>query len=175
MSAGRVLRALVSWTLLGLAVVPSLLLLAPVSGHQAFTVMSGSMEPRIHTGDVVVDRTVAPLEVRVGDIVTFRDPEDEARLITHRVRAIRARGATVEFETRGDANNTSERWTVPRDGAIGMVAYRIPRAGYVLNVARQPLGRILLVTVPALLLAISALVKIWRPQRRAVDPDAVPA
>ena len=40
--------------------------------------MSGSMQPAIHTGDVVVDESIAPAEARVGDVVTFKDPTPPA-------------------------------------------------------------------------------------------------
>ena len=44
-------------------------------GGRSYTVMSGSMEPRIHTGDVVAEERIAPRDMRSGDIVTFQDPD----------------------------------------------------------------------------------------------------
>ena len=49
------------------------------SGSRRFAVLSGSMEPTIATGDVVVVDKIAPLEARVGDVVTFRSPENPAQ------------------------------------------------------------------------------------------------
>ena len=43
-------------------------------GMRSFTVMSGSMEPTIHVGDVVIDKKISPLDARPGDVVTFSDP-----------------------------------------------------------------------------------------------------
>ena len=68
------------------------------------------MEPALRTGDVSVVRSIAPLDARPGDIVTFRDPDNADRLITHRVRAMHVQGDAVVFRTRGDANNVSEHW-----------------------------------------------------------------
>src|SRR5205823_12595783 len=102
--------------------------------------MSGSMEPVIHTGDIVVSKPVSPLDARPGDVVTFRDPDNSRRLITHRLRSLEVRGGTVYAVTKGDANNTVERWTVPIGARIGRVVLRLPRVGYGLAFARLPLG-----------------------------------
>ena len=47
-------------------------------GARPYTVLTGSMEPTISPGDVVIDERISPLEARVGDVVTFRDPEDQS-------------------------------------------------------------------------------------------------
>jgi signal peptidase I len=134
-------------------------------GFKSFTVMSGSMEPAIGTGAVVVERPIAPREARVGDVVTFKDPEGGERLITHRVKSVRVSGGTARFVTKGDANNAVERWTVPADGSIGRVAYDVPKVGYAMAYAGGRHGKLLLIVLPALLLAAFELVRIWRPER----------
>jgi signal peptidase I len=143
-----------------------------VFGGRTFSVMSGSMEPSISTGDLVLTRSISPGAARSGDIVTFTDPENEGRLMTHRV-ASSSRGVDgYSFVTKGDANNTVERWSVPADGRIGRVAYRLPKLGYVLALGRTPGGRIALITLPALLLAGFALAAIWRPRKEIPDAPA---
>lgn len=174
----RVLRAFLASAVLGFGGMLAATLLVPVLfGDQVMlTVMSGSMEPTIHTGDVVVDRQIAPLDARVGDIVTFTNPENPGMLLTHRVRDIRLVDGAVQFETRGDANNNSEIWVVPKEGTIGVVKHRLHRLGYALVWARGRQGQLLLVVVPALALAASLLVSIWRrPDRRGSSADAPPA
>jgi hypothetical protein len=51
----------------------------------------------------------------------------------------------------------------------------VPNAGYALAVVRGPWGKLLLVVVPALLLGGLELVRIWRPRREEVSPDAAAA
>ncbi len=167
MRVGRVLLGL-STALAG-GVVAGLLAAAIVPfafGARPMTVMSGSMAPAIETGDAVIVDSVDPHDVRVGEVVTFRDPQHNDRLITHRLRGVRYDGARAQFVTRGDANNKGERWSVPVEGTIGRVVYRLPRAGYLSRAAASPRGPILLVIVPALLLGGWALVRIWRPAGR---------
>ena len=134
-------------------------------GGSSFTVMSGSMAPALRTGDVVVDQGIRAADAKVGDVVTFRDPEGSHRLITHRVRRIRiGAGSVVSFVTRGDNSNAVQRWSVPASGSIGLVRARVPYLGYALWITRQPLGRLLFVVVPALLLAVSEIGRLWRPR-----------
>lgn len=140
-------------------------------GGRSFSVMSGSMEPSISTGDLVMTAPVAPGDAATGDVVTFTDPNDDGRLLTHRVATSSQRGDTYHFVTKGDANEAAERWSVPADGRIGRVTYRLPVLGYVLTVAKSPAARVALLTIPALFLAALALTSIWRPRRRE-GPDA---
>lgn len=168
MSAARRLRTLVLWIGLGLLAGTLLAAVAPqLAGYHSFTVRSGSMTPAIETGDVVVTRPISPLSARVGDIVTFVDPEGTGKLFSHRVQSVRAAGENVAFVTRGDANTSTEHWRVPADGSIGKVVYRIPKVGYALAWIDTPAARLALIAIPALLLLWAALLRIWRPEEVA--------
>ena len=84
-AAGRGLKLGASWFVGGLAVALVLALTVPLAfSARPLTVLSGSMEPALKTGDVIVVQRKAPMGVRPGDIVTFREPGGR-RLITHRV------------------------------------------------------------------------------------------
>jgi signal peptidase len=167
-AAGRRLLTLVLWVGLGLLAGTLLAAVAPqLAGYRSFTVRSGSMTPAIETGDVVVTEPISPLAARVGDVVTFVDPEGTGKLFSHRVQSLRAEGDEVAFVTRGDANTSTEHWRVPADGSIGRVAYRIPKVGYALAWIDSGPARLALIAIPALLLLWAALVRIWRPQHPA--------
>jgi signal peptidase I len=160
---------------LGLA----LLLGAPnVVGGHAFTVMSGSMTPTILTGDVVLDERIRPLQARIGDIITFKDPR-KPRLLTHRLRSVRRQGDKLVMVTKGDANNTVERWVIPVRGEVGRVRYRVPKVGRILWRTRTPQAKILLIAIPSFVLGVWQLVSIWRPKRPDRPPvareDAAPS
>jgi len=73
---------------------------AALAGWQVETVLSGSMEPAIPVGGVVVTCPVSPEDVQPGDIITFRSGGHH---VTHRVTAV-VEGPTAGFITRGDAN-----------------------------------------------------------------------
>jgi signal peptidase len=151
------------WAVIGAVAAAIVAVTAPyVVGGRSYTVMSGSMEPRIHTGDVVAEERIAPHDLRSGDVVTFQDPNVSGRMITHRVRSVREQAGVYSVVTRGDANNTTERWTIPADGHLGRVRYRVTGAGYALAFTRGPLGIVVMVVIPALLLGGLELRRIWR-------------
>ena len=157
----RPLWLLVSWFAIGAVLAVLVATAFPFAvGGRPYVVRSGSMTPAIDTGDVVAVEKISPLEAEVGDIVTFEDPE--GRLISHRARAINERGKRIAFVTQGDANTTKEHWGVPVDGTIGRVIYRVPKLGFAAGPISSPAGRIGLLAVPALLLAVSLLTRIWR-------------
>ena len=168
----RRLLLFLAWVVLGTLGGLVLAIGLPNAFHaKSLTVMSGSMEPVIGTGDIVIARQTAPMDVRVGDIVTFRDPLNHERLITHRVREMHVYGDDVVFVTRGDANTGEEQWALPKDGTIGRVAYTIPKLGYFMVWFHSTFGLLLLIVLPTLLLGASELWRLWRP-RGAHEPGA---
>jgi signal peptidase len=151
------------WTVAGFSAGIALALALPFAfDARPLTVLSGSMGPALDTGDVAVVERISPLDAAPGDIVTFRDPNRPDVLMTHRVRRLAARGGSVRFITRGDANNVSERWEVSADGDISRVVYRVPELGHALMFLRgHDLFAILFGSALAALLALE-LATIWR-------------
>jgi signal peptidase I len=141
--------------LAGATVVPSLL------GMKALTVISGSMVPALEVGSLVLDERIAPLDARPGDIVSFPDPTRGGMLVTHRVRRVRAEGPTAFFVTKGDANNATERWSVPTRGEIGRVVYHVPKVGYARAFITGRNARFAILGA-VLLLGLWVLADVWR-------------
>ena len=169
----RVPLRFAAFTVAGFVLGITLALAVPLAfDARPLAVLSGSMEPALGTGDVSVVRSIAPLDARPGDIVTFRDPDDAERLITHRVRTMHAQGDAVTFVTRGDTNNVSERWRVAASGEIGRVVYRIPELGWVLMYARSKGLFVVLLGGALALLLVLELTAIWRPEGNDGDQVA---
>jgi signal peptidase I len=166
------LGAALCWCVGGFCFALLIAAVAPMAlGLHTYTVESGSMTPAIRTGDIVVSEPISPTDAQVGDIVTFKDPEGSGRLITHRARAIsRDANSRIDFVTRGDANTGFENWSVPVDGRIGRIAYRIPAIGYPLTWIGSGPGRIGLIVIPALILLLLGLIRIWAPERVGATP-----
>jgi len=143
-------------------VIGVILIVPSFVGYGSLTVLSGSMEPTLHVGDVVIEDRVSPLDARIGDVVTFRDPEAPGRLYTHRIVSMTVSNDEVSFVTKGDANTGVERWRLPAGGKLGRVEYRIPLVGYLTNRAGSRLGRLGLIVLPAILFAIVEVRRIWR-------------
>jgi signal peptidase len=147
-----------------LAVALSPILLVPF-GFRSATVMSGSMTPTLNVGDIVIERPIEPAEARIGDVITFTDPKDDGRLLTHRVRSIKVKGDEFTFTTKGDANNTEEKWHIAAKGTVGRATMSIPKVGYLLGSHRGPWVRVSFVVIPAVIWAVYELVNIWRPRK----------
>jgi signal peptidase I len=149
-------------------------------GYRPLVIKSGSMTPTIGVGSVVLSDSVHPLEVRPGTIVTFRDPAIGQQLVTHRVVRVQRTGQTVEFVTKGDANHTTEHWTVPASGSIGREVLVIPAVGRWLTTFNRPVARVIEVVGTMLLFAFLLLRWIWftpepaRARGRLPDGDRPP-
>lgn len=99
-----------------------LLPVAPVA------VATGSMEPTIQVGDVVIVRRTDPDQLQVGDIVRYR--KDNYSVI-HRIveRQEGQDGQTLSFTTQGDNNNGPDSDPVLPDQIMGKVILTVPNAG----------------------------------------------
>jgi signal peptidase len=160
---------LVAVLLLGaLVVIPAL----PISGNvQVKIVKSGSMEPVLKTGSIVIDKPQATYHI--GDIVTFGADTKAQVPTTHRIIAISGEGASAMITTKGDANNTPDASPSPMSSVHGKVIFTLPYLGYILSFARQPVGFVVLIGVPAILIILDESIAIWnevqnlRARRRA--------
>ena len=155
------------WAALGCAVTLAALTAGAtlIAGHPTFHVLSGSMAPALEVGSVVIDERIAPIEARPGDMVTFPDPQQRSRLITHRVKRVAVSGDTVSFVTKGDANATPERWNVSAGHEIGRVAYHAPKLGYARTWAATLGGRLGMLGL-VVVWGLAVVVSIWRPRER---------
>lgn len=141
-------------------VAPFVVVAAPqVAGaSQSYVVLSSSMSPGIHAGDVVIDDAANPQAIQKGDVITFNPPSGEysgAKRVTHRVVDVVHKNGGTYFKTKGDANDQPDPNLVPASNVVGVVAFNIPKIGYVVNFAGTQFGLLLLVIVPAVLLAVS--------------------
>ncbi len=173
----RRVASTLGFVLLILLVIPFLIYAVPmtVGGDQSFVVLSGSMEPELSPGDVVIVQETPPETIEEGDVVTFVEPGSDGGVpVTHRVIGIeeRSEGAdgtgseSIVFETQGDANSNPDSEPVDGENVIGTVLLTIPFIGYVTQFASTPLGFVLLVGLPVGLLFGS---EIWRLLRAAED------
>ena len=150
-------------------VIPFLIFAVPqlVGAEQSYVVLSGSMEPAISPGDVIIVNEVPASAIAVGDVITFGDGQ-AAPPTTHRVVDIQQTNDGLVFETKGDANeNVDIRTVAPADlrGKVmtlpvaipgnGHTLFVIPAIGYVSQFIDTPLGFLLFVGVPLFLLSIT--------------------
>ncbi len=126
-----------------------------VKGYKTFLVQSGSMEPAIMTGDVVVIKNQT--DYLINDVVTFTGKSN--RVVTHRINEIEKSGEKKYF-TKGDANKTGDEDYIAKEQIIGKVVLVIPRLGYLLSFAKTFNGLIILLIIPAIVYILDELIKI---------------
>jgi signal peptidase len=134
--------------------------LAPRFGWSVDTVFSGSMEPQLKVGGVVVTRPVEAGDIMVGDIITFYSPLNE-KLTSHRVIAV-GDGSPLNFQTKGDANEDADPFVVPAQNVVGKICFHIPYLGFAAQFVRSPLGILLTLCLPGLVIIVMEMVSIWR-------------
>lgn len=125
--------------------------------YQIRIVESGSMEPAVPLGAAIV---VAPAQTyTAGDIVTYQRRED-VRATTHRLVGTAVVAGETEWRTRGDANDVADVTTVAPSEIVGKVHLSIPYLGFMLAWLQQPVGFLVVILVPALLIVREELLKI---------------
>ena len=134
--------------------------LAPRFGWSVDTVFSGSMEPELKVGSVVVTRPVTAEEIKAGDVITFYPPTS-GQLTSHRVIAVDD-GSAFHFQTKGDANENADPFIVPAENVEGKVCFHLPYFGYAAQFIKTPLGILLTLCLPGLVIIALETRNIWR-------------
>ena len=123
----------------------------PIKGnYQVLIVLSGSMEPTIKTGSIVIVKP-AP-QYNVGDVITFGAVSKTKVPITHRIVDTRLQNGIPVYVTKGDANEEKDTQEVPARQVIGKALFDVPFLGYALSAAKKPIGFAVLIAVPAILI-----------------------
>ena len=159
------LQAMLWIVLLGFLVLIGLSRLTP---YEALVVRSGSMEPTIATGGIVlVDRGARTPSV--GSVASFRDPDGS--LVTHRIVGLDG----SRYITKGDANTTADDLHRPIAATYGTVVLSAPFLGFAIHLLQQPAAFLLLLLGTGGFLVVDALRTIaeelrrMRRERRRVD------
>jgi signal peptidase I len=109
-----------------------------LGGHAGYVLVAGhSMEPRFHTGDLVLvehEQSYHP-----GQVVAYHVPEGDpmagAQVIHRIIRGDSAHG----FVVRGDNRTAPDVWRPKPGDIVGAKALRIPNAVVVLQFLRSPI------------------------------------
>jgi signal peptidase I len=160
----RFLKWSVTLLCLGAAALFVAVLLVPaVMGLQRYVIVGGSMTGTISKGSVVYARLTPVAQLKKGDVITFVPPVD-SQPVTHRIISIkRSDQGQLVFRTKGDANATADPWTItfPQPQQARYV-FHVPFIGYLLALLSIRAVRMLLIGLPALVIAVSILWSLWR-------------
>jgi signal peptidase len=110
------------------------------TGNPVLAVASGSMEPVLYKGDLIIIEGIEDVSniqvgtkdsVYPGDIIVFDEPGISNELIVHRaVERIENGDGTYGFKTWGDNNSWQDGWTVQETDVVGRyLGIKIPWLG----------------------------------------------
>lgn len=109
-----------------------------IAGVTPLVVLSGSMSPTLHPGDVAFARTVPADTIRPGDVVTITS--DQGTRITHRVvEASPAAAGETTLRLKGDANGSVDAESYRLASVPKMVGH-LTGVGYLLQATSSPVG-----------------------------------
>lgn len=113
-------------------------------GIKTYVIVSGSMQPELDIGDIVVVKDVEENELQKGDIISFREGQN---VVTHRIIEIENKDNQEQFKTKGDNNNSVDNNPVKMDAIEGKVITAIPLIGNIALILQGKLTIILIVII----------------------------
>ncbi|HTM84796.1 MAG TPA: signal peptidase I [Mycobacterium sp.] len=160
--------------LLGLmiALAAAVIVIPALVGGVPLTVLTGSMEPTLPPGTLVVVRPTPVQDIRVGSVLTYQIRSGEPDVVSHRVlsRSVSTDGTTT-FITKGDNNDSPDANPVTPAQIKGTVWYSVPLLGYVNNAVNGPARAWVTPGVAAVLfiysgyMMVGAALSTWRKRR----------
>ncbi|MEW4285102.1 signal peptidase I [Priestia koreensis] len=109
------------------------------AGWRFSTVTTGSMEPTVEQGSVVVTKPLQISTTIVDQIILFHSKNHQANIL-HRVKNEQiAKDGTLVFTTKGDANIVTDRVVVYPNEVKGIYAFHVPYIGYLADFIQKQL------------------------------------
>lgn len=112
-----------------------------IFGFKTFVIVSKSMEPTIMTSDAIVVEEVNPEDLKVGDIISFKDGES---INTHRIVEIISENGKKKFRTKGDNNQSVDKELVMTSKIQGKYQFRIKGFGKVIEILNSKVTLVIL-------------------------------
>jgi len=128
--------SITGWIITTVAAVAIIWFAVGLFPFQPALVGSGSMEPKMYPGDVVIIAKVQADNIETGDVIQFRVPEGVT--IMHRVIEIQeTAGGSKVFITKGDNNDQPDPEPVLPDNVVGKAVMTIPKVGWASVAVKQ--------------------------------------
>ena len=113
-------------------------------GIKTYVVISGSMEPEIQIGDIVVAKNAKNENLNVGDIICFRQGQS---VVTHRISQKNEEGDDINYKTKGDNNNAEDTGTITKREIEGKVIKIIPKLGKVSLMLQNKIAIVVIIVI----------------------------
>ena len=143
---------------------------APIFGNNALIVRSGSMEPAVAVGDLIITRIHKNLAYKIGDIISFKNQE---KIVSHRIIGLENQNGRIFYKTKGDANKNEDQGLVAESSIIGKAYFRLPYLGRLIAFTKTSAGFSLAVIFPALLVIAFEIQNIFKEikKQKTIHPE----
>lgn len=122
-----------------------------IFGYKILQVMSGSMSGEFETGDTILIKEIKDeSDLKIGDVITYQVTENT--LVTHRIINITKFGETLEYTTKGDANNTEDNEKILFSDIEGKYVKKLRLISKLISFMQKTYGMIITFTIPILLI-----------------------
>lgn len=152
----RMIKNIICWILIAVLAVTLIVFLTTriqgntptVFGYTFFRITSGSMEPELMIGDVILDKVIEDeTEISVGDVITFEGGSQfDGKLVTHKV--IKApytdSNGNLMLQTHGIANEIDDT-PINFSQVRAKMVCKIPYIDTLYNLFLTPSGLIILI------------------------------
>jgi signal peptidase I len=133
----RILKTVISWLgwalLVVTIIVASFVLWGSRNGWEFAAILSGSMEPVLHVGGLVVIQPTSTDNLKVGDIISFK-MQGVNTPICHRIQDIQVKGEERYFQTKGDANEEADQTLTSSKSIKGKAVLFVPYVGNLIEI-----------------------------------------
>lgn len=146
--------------------------LAPsLFGFERYVITGGSMSGTFEKGSIAFEKRVPAEDVTIGDVITYLPPPDSGtnHLVTHRIISdtILPNGVR-QLQTKGDANPDPDPWKFSlTQSTQPVVQTTVPYVGWVFVGLADREVRMMVVGIPAVLIALGSLLELARGLRGA--------
>lgn len=124
---------------------------ATLFGYIPFSIQSGSMEPTIMKGDLIVVKQVEDnSKLEKDDIISFFALEEKTKIIkTHRIIEVKHNGAMTSYVTKGDNNPVEDEIEVAPGDIIGKYTdFKINKLGSIYDFLNSKYGFLICIIIP---------------------------
>ena len=108
-------------------------------GYKTFIVLTGSMEPSINAGDLVIVKGAEKNNIKPGDVITYSVGNTE-QTVTHRVTEIVEKNNKTYYKTKGDNNNSVDSELIQYENVLGTMSFKIGKLGLLVNALKTTGG-----------------------------------
>jgi len=140
----------------------------PITGnYKVMTVISGSMAPAIKMGSVVIVKPAS--DYKIGDVITFGPYSKTKAPTSHRIYDIKVVDGQPVYITKGDVNNAPDARELQKRDIVGKVLFSVPFVGYAVDFAKKPIGFVLIIGIPAVIIISDEVKKIIREVKKTKE------